>query len=149
MSDQTSANESEQTLSVVALLLRVGLGVVWLWSAFVSEFVAPREVSLGLLAVVGIGGDLAPLLLHGASLLDLAIGAATLLGILTRYVALSQAALIVIYTLLLVGHVPDLWAHPFAPIGKNFALIAAALALSLTGGGHWSDDRWLAQQRNQ
>jgi uncharacterized membrane protein YphA (DoxX/SURF4 family) len=134
--------QAQATLDRVALILRLGLCAIWLWSAFVSEFVATREVSLGLLAAVGITGDIAPLLLHGASLLDLVFGIATLLGILTRWSALAQVALMTIYTFVLVGHVPELWAHPFAPIGKNLTLAAAALALALTGGGRWSFDGW-------
>src|SRR5262245_24911048 len=97
---------AQATVDRVVLILRLGLCAIWLWSAFVSEFVATRELSLGLLAAVGITGDIAPLLLHGASLLDLVFGIATLLGILTRQTSLAQAALIMIYTLLLVGHVP-------------------------------------------
>jgi len=124
----------------VALILRAGLGAVWVWSAVVSEFVAPREVSLGLLAEVGFSGGFALAVLHGASLLDTLIGVLTLAGLFTRRVAIGQAILIVVYSLLLVGHVPDLWAHPFAPIGKNIALVAAAIALAVTGGGKWSLD---------
>jgi len=128
--------------TLVSFLLRLGLGLVWLWSAIVSEFVAPRAVSLGLLEAVGFTGDLATVLLHSASLLDLVIGLVTLVGLYTRIVAVAQAMLMLIYSLLLVGRVPELWAHPFAPIGKNLALIAAALALALTGSGAWSLDTW-------
>ena len=105
-----------------------------------SEFAAPPGVSLGLLAAAGISSDLAPFLLHAASLLDCVLGLVTLLGIFTRTAALAQAAVIVAYTLLLVGHVPELWTHPFAPIGKNMTLLAAALALAVAGGGRWSLD---------
>ena len=135
-------DDAQHALSRVALLLRVGLGTIWLWSAVVSEFIAPREVSLGLLAAIGIAGDLATLLLHAASLLSAFIGTLTLLGLFTRSIAIVQAALIALYSLLLVGHVPELWAHPFAPLGKNITLIAAALSLGITGGGKWSLDQW-------
>ena len=131
---------SERRLSGAALLLRIGLGSVWIWSAVVSEWVAPRSVSLGLLETVGFAGPIAPLLLHAASALDLLLGVLTLAGWYTRPVAVAQAALIFGYSLLLVGRVPELWAHPFAPIGKNIALIGGALALALIGGGRWSID---------
>jgi uncharacterized membrane protein YphA (DoxX/SURF4 family) len=133
-------NDDAHRLSAAALLLRIGLGAVWIWSAVVSEFVAPRSVSLGLLEAVGFSGDLAVVLLHGASALDLLLGILTLAGWFTRPVALAQAALILGYSLLLVGRVPELWAHPFAPIGKNIALICGALALAATGGGRWAID---------
>ncbi|MEP7198993.1 MAG: DoxX-like family protein [Chloroflexota bacterium] len=136
-----------QRLARAALWLRLGLGGVWLWSGIVSEFVAPRAVSLGLLADVGVTGDIAPWLLRAASLLDVLVGVVTLLGLFTRWVAVAQAAVIVAYTALLVGHAPSLWAHPFAPIGKNIALVAAALALSTTGGGAWSADAWVSRRR--
>ena len=133
-------SDTTRRLSAAALLLRVGLGAVWIWSAVVSELVAPRSVSLGLLEVVALSGDPALVLLHGASALDLLLGVLTLAGWFTRPVALAQAALILVYSLLLVGRVPELWAHPFAPIGKNIALICGALALAATGGGRWSID---------
>jgi uncharacterized membrane protein YphA (DoxX/SURF4 family) len=133
-------NVTAHRLSVVALLLRVGLGAVWIWSAVVSEFVAPRAVSLGLLESVGFTDVSAVVLLHAASLLDLLLGLMTLAGWFVRPVAAAQAALIVGYSALLVGRVPELWAHPFAPIGKNIALIFGALALAVTGGGRWSID---------
>jgi uncharacterized membrane protein YphA (DoxX/SURF4 family) len=126
--------------NLVALLLRIGLGAIWLWSAIVSEFVAPRSLAYDLLAAVGITGALAPVALHGASLLDTLLGVLTLLGCFTRVVAVAQALLVVVYTLLLVGHVPELWAHPFAPIGKNVTLVMAACALAVVGGGAWSLD---------
>ena len=133
-------NDTAQRLSAAALLLRVGLGAVWIWSAVVSEFVAPRSVSLGLLEALGFTGDPALVLLHGASALDLLLGVLTLAGWFTRPVALAQAMLILGYSLLLVGRVPELWAHPFAPIGKNITLICGALALAATGGGRWAID---------
>ena len=133
-------NDTTRSLSAAALLLRIGLGAVWIWSAVVSEFVAPRSVSLGLLEAVGLSGDPAVFLLHAASALDLLLGVLTLAGWFTRPVALAQAALILGYSLLLVGRVPELWAHPFAPIGKNIALICGALALAATGGGRWAID---------
>lgn len=123
-----------QTLSRINLVLRIGLGLVWLWSALVSEFFAPRAVTLGLLADVGITGPLAEPVLHAASALDALVGVLTLAGVAMRPLALAQAAIITGYTILLVGRVPDLWAHPFAPIGKNIALVAAALALALVSG---------------
>jgi uncharacterized membrane protein YphA (DoxX/SURF4 family) len=129
--------------NLISLLLRVGLGAIWLWSAIVSEFVAPRALAYDLLAAVGITGTLAPLMLHGASLLDVLLGVLTLLGCFTRAVASAQALLVVVYTLLLVGHVPELWAHPFAPIGKNLTLVMAALSLVIVGGGAWSLDAML------
>ena len=127
----------------LTLCLRAGLGAVWFWSAIVSEFIAPRELSLGLLAAVGISGALAPVMLHGASLLDAILGVLTLAGVCTRWVAIAQAMLVLVYSGLLVGRVPELWIHPFAPIGKNIALIATALALAISGGGDWSVDRLL------
>ena len=140
-------NDNARSLSAAALLLRVGLGSVWIWSAVVSEFVAPRSVSLGLLAAVGFSGDPALVLLHGASALDSLLGVLTLAGWFTRAVALAQAALIMGYSLFLIGRVPELWAHPFAPIGKNIALICGALALAAIGGGLWSIDARLEQKR--
>lgn len=122
------------TLARVSLVLRAGLGLVWLWSAFVSEFSAPRSVTLGLLAEAGISGPLAEPALHAASALDALVGLLVLAGVYARPLALAQAAIITLYTALLIGRVPDLWAHPFAPIGKNIALVAAALALALVSG---------------
>ena len=91
----------------------------------------PVEASYELLAQVGIAGALAPVMLYGAALLDLAFG----VGIYAlkppqrRWLWRAQAMLIVGYSLIIAWFLPEYWLHPFGPLLKNIPMLAVILTL--------------------
>ena len=113
------------TLSWLLPVLRIAIAAVWIVSGIVSLGVYPVEESYLLLARVGIAGSLAPLVLYGAALLDLAFGLASLLLSRRRLLWLAQAAVIVGYTCVITFALPEYWLHPFGPIVKNLPMLAA------------------------
>lgn len=116
-------------LSWLLPLLRVSIALVWIWTGVVSLGLYPREESYALLARTGTPASLAPLMLNGAAVLDLALGLATLLARRRRLLWLSQMALIALYTLIITFKLPEFWLHPYGPLLKNLPLLAAVYLL--------------------
>ncbi|PMS34406.1 epimerase [Paraburkholderia rhynchosiae] len=114
-------------------LLRASIAAVWIWTAIVSAGLYPRASSLELLARVGAPVALAPLLLYGAALLDLAFGVLSLvwprrLGP-RAWLWTLQIVLIVLYTALISWRLPEFWLHPYGPLSKNLPMIALLILL--------------------
>lgn len=134
--DQFVAHEQAPAASVMAQLawllplLRVSIALVWIVTGVLSLGVYPVEGSYALLAQLGVGGALAPLLLYGAEVLDLALGVLTLT--LKRHRSLmwlAQIGLILGYMVLITWRLPEFWLHPFGPILKNLPMLAAIALL--------------------
>jgi uncharacterized protein YbjT (DUF2867 family) len=128
---RTAARRSAQ-LAWLQPLLRLALAFVWLIAGVVSLGVYPVEQSYGLLAATGITGILAPITLYGASLLDIALGLATLTLRRARWLWLLQIGVIVIYSTIITWQLPGFWAHPFGPIAKNVPILALLITLLVT-----------------
>ncbi|MGZ8243972.1 SDR family oxidoreductase [Methylomagnum sp.] len=109
--------------------LRITLGLLWIWSGLTSALFFPASESYALLGAVGITGSLAPLVLYGASILDILLGVAWLVRFRVVPTGLVQLLLIVGYSLATAVFLPAFWLHPFAPLAKNIPLIVATLAV--------------------
>jgi uncharacterized protein YbjT (DUF2867 family) len=109
-------------------LLRIVLACVWLATAWVSAFAYPVADSLALLQRLHLQGAAAVTALYGATLLDFALGVATLLRP-GRRLWLLQAALVSAYTLIIGVALPEFLFHPFGPILKNLPILAILLLL--------------------
>lgn len=107
--------------------LRWSIAFVWIWTAIVSAGLYPVEESYELLTAVGVPAALAPLMLYGASGLDLAFGVGILVlrGRLRRLLWLAQAALILFYSVVIGFMLPDFLFHPYGPLSKNLPMLAA------------------------
>ena len=110
-------------------LLRVSIGLLWLFTGLLSLGLYPAGQSYGLLAQLGITGLFAPLALYGAALLDIGLGVATLTRWRIQWVGMAQIALMLGYTLLISIGLSELWLHPFGPVSKNIPLIVATLIM--------------------
>lgn len=110
-------------------LLRISIGLLWLFTGIVSLGLYPVAQSYALLAQVGITGLLAPVALYGAALLDMALGIATLARYRIRQVGALQIILMLAYSALISIGPSELWLHPFGPITKNVPLIVATLIM--------------------
>lgn len=115
-------------------MLRFCIALVWIVTGIVSLGLYPVEESYALLARTGISGPLAPVMLYGAALLDLAFGVATLFLSRRRWLWLTQMAIIGIYTAIITFSLPEFWLHPYGPLLKNLPMMGAIwLLLELEG----------------
>ncbi len=105
-------------------LLRAGIASMWLIAGIVSLGLYPIEASLQLLERVGVPSSLGPVMLAGASLLDIVLGLLTLWPRAPRWLWSAQIALVAIYTLILTLRLPELWLEPFGPVAKNLPILA-------------------------
>ncbi len=112
-------------------LLRLGLAMVWIWTALVSAFFYPQEQSYQLLERLGFSGVMLPIGLYGAAIMDFALGVAMYLYRPLRHVLWLQMAVIVLYTLAITLFLPEYWLHPFGEISKNIPMLLATLSLLL------------------
>lgn len=117
-------------LAPLAPVMRAALALVWLAGGLIPLLLTPRATSLALLARTGIAGPAAPLALHGAAALDIAIGLALLTGFRVRAAALGGLALTAGYSAILAVRMPGLWADPLGPLVKNFAVLGLSLAVA-------------------
>ncbi len=125
--------EGAQSLALLAWLLpllRWSVAAVWIFTGVVSLGLFPVADSYALLARVGIVGEMAPVALYGAALLDLALGVATLwLPRGRRWMWRAQIGLILAYTALITVWLPEYWLHPYGPVLKNLPMLAALCLL--------------------
>ena len=126
---ERDSTRREAQLGWLLPLLRLSLAIMWIAAGIVSAGLYPREDSLALLARTGLTGSAAHAALYGASLLDLALGVATLVMRRRRLLWLAQMALIVGYTAIITVALPEQWLHPYGPVVKNLPVLAAILLL--------------------
>lgn len=114
---------SSQTIQTRELfLIRIVLATIWVMTGILSFGIFPQQESLQLLAKVGLHGEVALFALYGSASLDV------LLGILTVtlpkiWLWRIQAALVIVYSILIAIFLPSYWLHPFAPILKNLPIL--------------------------
>lgn len=109
--------------------LPYSMGLLWLWSGTQPLFFMP-EMSLDLLRSVGISDPLLWPTLISASLLD--IGFAFLCFSRFRFhsaIWLLQLITVAAYSLIIAFRLPEMWAHPFAPLVKNLPIMATLFFL--------------------
>ncbi len=120
-----SAVRLQAQLNWLLPVLRASVALVWIVTGIVSLGIYPVADSYALLARVGITGMLAPIMLYGAALLDLAFGVATLALARRRWLWLAQLSVILFYTAVITWKLPEFWLHPYGPLLKNLPMVAA------------------------
>jgi uncharacterized protein YbjT (DUF2867 family) len=129
--DKSNA-ESLRAVSLRAWILpvlRSSIAFVWIYTGVVSLGLYPKEDSLLLLNRVGIEGNLAPMVLYGAAIMDLLLGMATLFLTKRRTLWIMQTTVIVFYSLIISWKMPEFLIHPFGPLIKNIPMIALIWAM--------------------
>jgi hypothetical protein len=119
------AVRTQAKLNWLLPVLRVSIALVWIVTGIVSLGLYPVDDSYALLARVGIAGMLAPVMLYGAALLDLAFGVAILVLRRRHWLWLAQLAVILFYTAVITWKLPEFWLHPYGPLLKNLPMLAA------------------------
>lgn len=126
---KNNAQKLYVSLSTVRPLLRITIGLVWIWSGMVSAFLYPQPLALELLHEIGVPVGLDIPMLYFASFLDIVIGILTIVGYRLEILLTLQLIVIGIYTLLLTFLAPYHWLHPFGPVLKNLPLMVSIYIL--------------------
>lgn len=103
------------------------IAIVWLWSGITSLWFYPHALSYQLLAVTGITGSAAPLVLNGLAAMDIALGLITLSRYRPASVMLWQFWIVMGYSLVVALKLPDFLFHPFGPLLKNLPFLVCLL----------------------
>ncbi len=134
VADFVSPPERESRRAGAALgwllpLMRLTVAALWIIAGVVSMGPYPVEKSLALLASIGVPTALGPLLLYGASAVDLAFGILILLPRRPAWLWTAQITVVLVYTAILSWRLPALWLEPFGPVAKNLPILALLLLL--------------------
>ncbi len=105
-------------------VLRLSVGLVWIVTGIVSLGIYPIQASYDLLERVGTPSWLMPLFLYGAAVLDIVLGVLTILARRSRWLWGVQAALVMVYTVIISLKIPEFWLHPYGPVLKNLPFLA-------------------------
>ncbi len=135
--DQAAAISLQARLRWLLPILRITIALVWIVTGIVSLGLYPVADSYALLTRVGVTGWLAPVMLFGAALMDLAFGIAILIMRRRRWLWLAQVAVILFYTAIISWRLPEFWLHPYGPLLKNLPMLAAIWLLFEV-----EEDRW-------
>ena len=116
---------------VVALILRIGLGLVFIIAGGMKLLMADRFIEMfeSLIPMSGLG------LSYGIGIIELALGIFLLIGFLTRIMAIIIAVISVLCLVFVMVWVDQNPAH--------IGLIAAAIALIILGPGNLAVDNLL------
>ena len=120
---------SSEALDRMARLLRSSVSFMWLMSGIVSLLPHSTGASLDLLRHIGVPASLAPVLLIGAAVVDIALGLLTLLPRRVPFLWTAQILLVLVYTTIISVFLPQLWLEPFGPVVKNVPILALLLLL--------------------
>lgn len=125
--EQPAATRRLAQLDWLLPVLRLSIAAVWIWTAIVSAWLFPAKESYELLVRTGVPQALAPLMLYGASALDLAFGVMTLAWPRRSrsWLWLGQIGLIAFYSVVIAWRLPEFLLHPYGPISKNLPMLAA------------------------
>ncbi|MGE5849297.1 MAG: demethoxyubiquinone hydroxylase family protein [Candidatus Methylomirabilota bacterium] len=130
---------------VVPLILRVGLGVMWLYEGLVPKWLWPSQAEMEIVARTGMIPVHIPLFLQLLGCVEAALGLMVLVGLGTRGMAVLQVGLLGVFTAVVGWTSPAYLAEPLGTLSKNLALVGSALALYRTGSGSLALDAWLAR----
>jgi len=130
LNDMTSAVQDRWHARLFFLrpILRISIALLWIFTGIIS-MVSANRFGYPLLTQAGIDLSLQPLLLYGASIVDLFLGILVLCHFRLKLVGSLQIILMLIFTVIVSFRLPQFWLHPFAPMAKNIPLIFATLVM--------------------
>lgn len=104
------------------------LSLIWIMSGMSS--LVNIEQSRELIALIGVQGQWADVLIISAAIGDILLGLLIWAGsTMRRWILYMQLGVMLIYSIILTLFMPIFWLHPFAPIIKNLALLVLVLYL--------------------
>lgn len=117
-----SKRKADPNLEYLYWLMRIGMAIIWIWTALASWFFYPHSESLDWLRRLGLSYQ-TYFVFAGACLLDLFMGIASAL-FARRIIWQSQLFLVIAYTFAVAIGLPEFLIHPFGPVTKNIAVVA-------------------------
>lgn len=109
--------------------LRIALAVLWIYSGLVGMVLQPVEFAVERTIALGIGNELAPVLVYGTSALNLVLGLFLLLQIRVTAVGVLMLLSVIGYTLVLTMLQMELWLDLFGSIAKNIPIAVSILVM--------------------
>src|SRR5262245_33059783 len=127
--------------NVLWLMGRILIGAIFVQSGF------GKLMNLGGFAAMLEAGGVpsASVLAPIGAVIEFAGGVAIVLGLGTRYAALALIVFVIIATLIahrFWEYAPDLRQAQMVQFSKNVAILGGFLFVFVTGGGHYSLERW-------
>ncbi|MBI5041776.1 MAG: SDR family oxidoreductase [Gammaproteobacteria bacterium] len=109
-------------------LLRLMLGMLWVWSGVVG-FVTPMADAAATLSALNVPVMLSAGLIYAVSALDCILGVMLLIGWRVPLAGTLMLLSLLAYTLIIGIAVPSAWMEPFGGLIKNLPLIPAVLIM--------------------
>lgn len=128
----------------VPLILRLGLGFMWMYEGIVPKWLFPSSVEIEIVARTGLVPLHIPTFLKLLGAAEAALGVTILSGLWVRGLAVLQAGLLGAFTGIIGWTSAAYLVDPLGSVSKNLGLLGGALALYRTGGGPWALESWLA-----
>ncbi len=119
----------------VALLLRIGIGAVWVYEGLVPKLLAPNPELLALIARWQPFPGNPSAFLKAAGTFEILLGLLLMRGWMVRSVAAVQCVLLALFTAATALVLPAALVHPTGAASKNVTLLAASVCLVLLGSG--------------
>lgn len=110
-------------------LLRVGIGLFWLFTGLTTLVLWPHADSLRMLRESGVPDALLPVAFHLGWVLDVALGIAVLLRYRVALVGGLMIGVTAVYLAFLSVGQPWQWIHPITPLAICLPLVAATLVM--------------------
>ena len=136
---------SSRRLRAVPIILRLGLGLMWLTHGILLAGRFPEPTAAELVARTGVTPGQVSAFLAWLGVLEAALGFTILLGLHVRGLAVLQVGLLTALTLVVGRTSPAFPSDALGDLSKNLGLIGASLALYRVGGGAFALDAWLGR----
>ena len=143
--DRDSFLRSLQPDRAVPLILRFGLGIVWLYQGILLVGRSPDPIAVEIVVHTGLVRSHIPAFLTWLGMLEIALGLAVLAGLWVQRLAVLQVGLLTVFTAVVGRTSPAFLSDALGGLSKNLGLIGAALALYRVGSGPWALDAWLGR----
>ena len=109
--------------------LRIVLAVLWIYSGLVGIVLQPFEFAVERTIALGIGNELAPVLVYGTSALNLVLGLFLLLRIRVMAVGVLMLLSVIGYTFVLTVLQSGLWLDLYGSVAKNVPIAVSILVM--------------------
>jgi len=129
----------------VPLILRLGLGVVWIYEGIVPKWLNLSPAEVEIVARTGLVPFQIPIFLKLLGVAEVGLGFTILAGLWVRGLAVLQVGLLSAFTAIVGWTSPYSLADPLGGLSKNLGLLGGVLALYRTGGGPLALEAWLAR----
>ncbi len=143
--ERHTTDRSVRVVRAVPLILRLGLGFVWIYEGILPKWLFPSPAEVEIVASTGLVHFHIPLFLKLLGVAEAALGFTILAGLWVRGLAVLQVGLLSAFTAIIGWTSPGTLVDPLGGLAKNLGLLGGVLALYRTGGGAFALDGWLGR----